>query len=88
MVDNEGAEDSVSKPVTVEYTLPCEVNFCKTYSNHSDLTIPNNDWLRVKRSINVYYSGDFGVITVNVKINHKDAEQLSVMLRAPNGTKW
>ena len=64
MVDNEGAEDSVSKPVTVEYILTCEVDFGETDSNDSDLTIPNNDWLRVKRSINVYCSAASGVITV------------------------
>lgn len=88
VVDNEGAEDSVSKSVTVEYIPPCEVDCGETFSNESDLTIPDNDWLGVKSSIDVDRSGDSGVITVNVKINHADADQLLVKLRAPDGTKW
>ena len=89
VVDNEGAtSEAMTQAVTVIYNPPCEVDCGDVYANESDLVIPDNDWLGIKSSIAVDRAGDSGVITVNVRINHDDADQLLVKLRAPNGTKW
>ncbi|WP_170940693.1 S8 family serine peptidase [Pseudoalteromonas sp. NBT06-2] len=89
VVDNEGAtSDSITEAVTVVYNPPCEVDCGDTYANETDLVIPDNDWLGVKSSIAVDRTGDSGVVTVQVRINHVDADQLLVKLRAPDGTKW
>ncbi len=83
VTDNDGLTAAKTQSVNV-----IEMAEGESYSNDQALVISDNNWLGVKSSIAVDRVGDSGQISLEVKINHDDPDQLLVKLRAPDGTKW
>ena len=85
VTDDDGATHTSSQVVTVEQGSS---GGGASYSNEQQLVIDDNDWLGVKSNINVDRTGDSGLVTLQLKVVHEDADQLLIKLRAPDGTKW
>ena len=60
----------------------------KVYQNNNDLAIPDNDSAGVQSAIDVTHNGDSGTIAVTVNLDHTYIGDLTVKLRAPNGSEW
>ena len=85
VTDDDGATHTSSQLITVEQGSS---GGGASYSNEQSLVIDDNDWLGVKSNIDVDRTGDSGLVTLQLKVVHEDADQLLIKLRAPDGTKW